>query len=71
METISPLPGFERALKQYYALHAIVLARLDGPLSPAARRMERAHLAYLEQAICDAEARIAQLDSRPLGASSA
>ena len=51
-------------LAGYYALHAALLRRLDGPISPAMRRMERAHVGRLEQAICDTEGQIGQLEAR-------
>jgi hypothetical protein len=60
----NPLPAHRQTLTQCYALRALVLDRLAGPLAPATRRMERDHLDRLEQLICDAEGRIGHLEAR-------
>jgi hypothetical protein len=64
MRARDPLPALRQTLAQYDALRALVLDRLAGPLAPATRRLERAHLARLEQLICDAEGRIGHLEAR-------
>jgi hypothetical protein len=71
MKSPPPLPELRRALALYYALHGLVLERLDGPLPPMTRRLERAHLGRLEQLICDAEGRMGRIESWLLDASSA
>jgi hypothetical protein len=57
------LPTLRHVLALYYALHADILRRLDGPLSPAMRALEQRHLARLEQIIGDAEGRLGQIEA--------
>ena len=64
MDAWQALPALRQLLAGYYALHATILRRLDGPLSPELRRREQAQLDQLEQAIRDAEGRIGQLEGR-------
>jgi hypothetical protein len=56
------LDAHRRALAEYYVARALILERVDGPLSPAMRELERDHLDRIEQAICDAEGRIGRIE---------
>ena len=64
MEGRAPIPAVRRGLATAYALRDFALERLAGPLSPAMRRLERDHLASLEQTILDTEARLARFESQ-------
>ena len=61
-----PQPG--TSLVALNVLRTIALRRLDMPLSPAVRAAWERRLARVEQAICDAETRVGQLEYWRMGA---
>ena len=61
-----PQPGI--SLVALSDLRTIALRRLDMPLSPAVHAAWERRLGWLEQAICDAETRVGQLEYWRMGA---